>query len=109
MVVSGGYILVMVTCPTREEAEKITRVLLERRLAACINIVYPVKSMFWWENKIDSCDEALLIIKSRINLFRELTETIKKLHSYTTPEIIMIPIIAGYTGYLEWIDKTLKQ
>ncbi len=104
----GTYIVVLVMTPSREEAEKIARRLLEEKLAACINIVGDVKSLFWWQGRIDEASEALMIIKTRLDLLEKLIETVRKLHSYTVPEIIALPIIAGHADYLKWIDESVK-
>lgn len=102
------YITVMVTTPSKEEALKIARRLLDDRLIACANIVGPVSSLFWWENKIDEATEFLAIMKSREELFQKLSERVKELHSYQVPEIIALPIIAGSPSYLNWLDACLK-
>ncbi len=108
MSLKGTHIVIIVTCPSREEAENIAKELLNKKLAACINIVHPVKSMFWWKGKIDVCDETLLIIKSRIDLSRDIVEVVRKLHSYSVPEVIMLPIIGGNKDYLDWIDESVR-
>ncbi len=104
----GTYIVVLVTTPSREEAEIISRKLLEEKLAACINVVDNVKSLFWWKGGIDEANEALMIIKTRLDLLEKLIETVRRLHSYTVPEIIALPIIAGHIDYLKWIDESVK-
>ncbi|RLF10924.1 MAG: divalent-cation tolerance protein CutA [Thermoprotei archaeon] len=108
VLVKGSYIVALITCSSKEEAEKIAKRLLEAKVAACINVVADVKSRFWWEGRIDEADEALLIIKTRLDLFEELVKEVKALHSYTVPEIIALPIIEGYTGYLNWLDESVK-
>lgn len=100
--------VVLVTVPSREEAEKITSALLEVRLAACVNIVPGVTSHFWWQNRIDSAEELLLVIKTRLSAVPALIETVKKNHSYTVPEIIALPIIGGSEDYLGWIEKEVN-
>ena len=104
----GTYITVLVTASRREEAEKIARKLLDERVAACINIVEGVRSLFWWQGKIDEASEVLMIIKTRLDLFEKVIEYVKMLHSYTVPEIIALPIIAGNAEYLKWIDEVVK-
>ncbi len=98
-----GYVVILVTASGRDEAEKITAALLETRQAACVNIIAPVVSRFWWKGKIDSADEVLLIIKTRETAVSDVINTVKRNHSYSVPEIIVLPIVGGSEGYLNWI------
>ena len=100
----GEAVVVLITMATREEAEKIACRLVEDRLAACVNIVPRVRSLFSWEGKLSQSDEVLLVVKSRRARFRELVNAVKTLHSYSVPEIIALPILEGSAGYLQWID-----
>jgi len=109
MVYTGGWIVVLITTPSRDEAYKISRVLIEEKLAACINIVESVHSIFWWKGNIEESGEALMIVKTRIDKLNKLIETVKKHHSYTVPEIIALPIIAGNPDYLKWLDESITQ
>ncbi len=104
----SSYAVIMVTAANREEAEKIARHLLAEKLIACANIISPVSSLFYWSGKIEKADEHLLLMKSRLDLFEELSESIKALHSYEVPEIIALPIIRGLSTYIEWLDSSLK-
>ncbi|MET1160837.1 MAG: divalent-cation tolerance protein CutA [Thermoprotei archaeon] len=104
----GGWILILITTSTTEEARKIAHKLLEEKLVACVNIVEEVESMYWWKGKIEKSSESLLIIKSRIEKLNEVIKLVKEIHSYTVPEIIAIPIIAGYREYLNWIDESIS-
>jgi periplasmic divalent cation tolerance protein len=103
-----SYIIVFVTVSNSQEAEKIADVLLNERKAACVNMVSSVKSKFWWEGKIDSAEESMLIVKTRMSLFNEVVSRIKEVHSYEVPEIIAVPIIAGNDDYLRWISDEVK-
>lgn len=103
----GTHVLVLVTVPSIEEAEKIARKLIVEKLAACVNIVPGLKSLFWWEGKMDEAGEYLLLIKSRLDKMKEVVEAVERTHSYTVPEVIAIPIIAGNKSYIEWIDQTI--
>lgn len=103
------YIVVFVTASNRDEAEKIANSLVEKKLIACANIVPDVKSIFWWEEKIDRSDEVLLIIKSQESLFDEILKTVKEIHSYDVPEVIAFPIIKGNEDYLKWIKESTKE
>ena len=101
------YILIMVTASSREEAEKIATTLLERKLIACANILGPVSSRFWWQGKIDSAEEYMIFMKTKRELFDQVADNVKQLHSYEVPEIIALPIVEGAKSYLEWINSNL--
>ncbi len=100
---SNDFIVILVTAANRAEAEQIGQSLVEKKLAACCNIVDPIFSIFHWEGKICKENEVLLIVKSVKNRFDGISIEVKKLHSYTTPEIIALPIISGSDDYLNWI------
>ena len=97
--------VVLVTTTTREEAEKIAQLLLDRRKVACVNIVTGVHSIFWWQGKLDSAQESLLVAKTRTSLVPQIVDLVRGAHSYTVPEIIALPVVAGNQDYLEWIDQ----
>jgi periplasmic divalent cation tolerance protein len=97
-------ILVLITCATPQEAERIARELVEQRLAACVNVVPHVRSLFSWENALSEEQEVLLVVKTRRSRFRQLAVSVKTLHSYGVPEIIALPIVEGSARYLKWID-----
>jgi len=103
----SSYIVVFMTVSDEKEATKIVRSLLKERLIACANIVGPVSSLFWWEGKIDKASEFLVIMKSRKNLFKKLSERVKELHSYEVPEVIALPVIEGLPSYLNWLGASL--
>lgn len=99
-------ILVLVTCGSASEARKIARALVERRLAACVNVVGgSVESVYRWKGKVERSKEVLLVIKSSRGRFRGLEAKVKRLHSYSMPEIIVVPIAAGSAEYLRWISE----
>ena len=100
-----SYIIIFVTCSSDEEAEKIASELVERRLAACGNIVPEIRSLFWWKDSLEREQEVLLILKSRAELFPNIAEAVTALHSYDVPEMIAIPIAAGSDAYLQWIER----
>ena len=102
------YIVLFITAANAEEAQQISRVLLEQKKAACVNIVPKVKSLFWWEGKIDSEQENLLIVKTKASLLPEIISLVKQVHSYTVPEIIALPIVGGNQDYLDWIEKSVE-
>ncbi len=100
-----SYIAVYITARDEEEAEKIARQLLKQRQAACVNIVPGVSSHFWWQNKLDEAQEYLLIVKTKDALLPDIVRSVRKIHSYSVPEIIALPIIGGNQEYLDWIDS----
>ena len=104
--VSSQFCITFVTCQSKKEADRIASSLLNKRLIACANIVSGIDSKFWWNGKINTAKEFLIILKARSSSFKKIEKEVKRLHSYEVPEIITIPIIAGSKEYLEWIDKS---
>lgn len=103
------HIVVLVTAEGPEEAHKIAEALVKGRQAACVNIVPAVNSHFRWQGKLEAAQESLLIIKTRESLLPEVVKSVKKLHSYSVPEIIALPIVGGNGDYLEWLDSETIQ
>jgi len=102
-------IVVLVTCGSAKEARKIADVLVERKLAACVNILQaPVHSIYRWKEMVESAKEILLVIKSTRKRFAALQRAIRALHSYDTPEIIALPIAAGSREYLAWVSDSVR-
>jgi len=99
-----GMQLVLVTCP-KDSAEGIAREVLKRRLAACVSTLHNVHSLYWWEGRLESAEESLLLIKTRRELFGELERTVRGIHPYQTPEIISFRAEKGSRRYLDWISK----
>ena len=102
-------VVILVTCGSEEEALKIAKALVEEHLAACVNLVAPIRSIYRWEGKIWDEKEWLLIIKTQRQRFEELERRVKSLHSYSVPEIISLPIIEGSSSYLEWLTEMTKK
>jgi len=102
------FCLVLVTCKSEPEARKIGQALVKQKLAACVNIIPKVNSLFFWNKKLSRAREALLLIKSRRKLFSALSEAIRKSNSYKLPEIIALPILAGEKKYLNWLKSETK-
>lgn len=98
------YLTVLITAPDRESARKISRHLLEKRLASCINMS-PVSSMYWWEGKIEEAEEILLIVKTTTDKLDALTKEVKAVHPYQVPEVIALPIVGGLKEYLSWVER----
>ncbi len=99
------HIVVFITAADEEEAGLISRVLLKQRKAACINIVPGISSLFWWQGRIDSAQESLLVVKTKASMLDEITQLVKEIHSNDVPEIIALPIVGGNQDYLEWVDN----
>jgi len=102
-------VVIFITTSTEQEARKLADQLLVKRKAACVNIVPKVESSFWWQGKLDSAQESLLIIKTRASLLPQIIELVKSVHSYSVPEIIALPIIGGNEDYLKWIDDEVRE
>ena len=103
-----AHIVLFITTANAEEAQRIADVLLNEKKAACVNIVPRVDSLFWWQGKLDSAQESLLIVKSKASVLNEIVTLVRELHSYDVPEIIALPIIGGNQDYLEWIGNEVK-
>lgn len=101
------HIVILITTKDKSEAKAISDKLLQSKLIACANIVEGVNSVFWWQGKIDAAQEVLLVLKSRRDHFDEIIKTVKSIHSYETPEIIALPIVAGNPDYMKWIDESI--
>lgn len=102
------YIIVFITTPNKKEAYKISKILLDKRIIACANIIGGVDSHFWWKGKKERARECLLIAKTTKALLKKLIKAVLSMHSYNVPEIIAMPIIGGHAPYLEWIHSTVK-
>jgi periplasmic divalent cation tolerance protein len=105
----SSFIIVVVTTASKPEAEKIALVLLEEELIACSNIIGPVTSLFDWSGKHERVEEYVMFMKSRDDLFDQVSVRVKSLHSYKIPEVVAIPIVNGSAGYLGWLRGCLKQ
>lgn len=100
--------IVLTTASSDEEARKIAHALVERRLAACVNIVPQVASIYRWQGKIEEAQEWLLIVKTTTAAFGQVSEAIAELHSYDVPECICLTIEDGSPNYLEWIAESVS-
>ncbi|MBI2201533.1 MAG: divalent-cation tolerance protein CutA [Armatimonadetes bacterium] len=103
-----SHVVVLVTGPSADEAERIGRALVEERLAACANLIPSISSAYWWKGKIEEASEALLVLKTRQDLVERLVTRVRALHSYTVPEVIALPILGGNPDYLQWIDDSVE-
>jgi periplasmic divalent cation tolerance protein len=101
-------ILVFTACGSAEEAERIARLLVESRLAACVAIAPAIRSVYHWRGAIEESEEWALSIKSRRDLFGPLSEAIRRAHSYETPEILALPVAESSAEYMHWMDESLR-
>lgn len=101
-------IVVLITTATREEAARLADILVIGRLAACVQLLPEIESVYRWEGTIERQPETLLLIKTTRPNFEELEAAVRTLHSYETPEIIALPVVAGSPNYLEWLSSSLK-
>ena len=100
-------IVVLSTCASADEAGRIARALVEKRLAACVNVVAGVRSVYRWKGAVEEEAEVLLVIKSSRALFAQLRIELERMHSYEVPEVVAVPIVEGSERYLAWMDREL--
>jgi periplasmic divalent cation tolerance protein len=103
------YVQVFTTTAKREDAERIARTLVRKKLAGCVQITGTISSMYRWKGEVETTHEWLCLIKSENSLYNELERTIKEIHPYEIPEIIAVSIVAGSREYLEWLGQELIQ
>jgi periplasmic divalent cation tolerance protein len=103
------YIQVFTTTEKKEDAERIAQVLVNKKLAGCVQIIGTTLSIYRWKNKVVEAKEWLCLIKSEKRLYLKLEKTIKQMHPYETPEITAVPIVAGSKEYLGWLDAEIKE
>ncbi len=102
-------VVVLITAGSDDEAQRIADELTKQRKAACVSIIRNIHSLFWWEGKIDSASEVLLIAKTKVSQLSGLVKLVKELHSYDVPEVIALPIVGGNQDYLDWIGNVLGE
>ncbi len=102
-------IVVLTTAGSETEARKLAQELVERKLAACVNIMPRIQSVYRWEGKVESAEEFLLLIKTTKSRFPDLQSAIRELHSYELPECVLISMDAGSEEYLKWIDESVQR
>ncbi|MEB2837100.1 MAG: divalent-cation tolerance protein CutA [Desulfurococcales archaeon] len=105
---SGDRVYVVLVTAPPSEAERLARALVERRLAACVNVVPGLRSVYWWEGRVEEAEESLLIIKTSGSALDSLLEAVKELHPYEVPEAIALPVEAGLGDYLEWVLSEVR-
>lgn len=104
---SDDVIVVYITCPTDETSTTLARILIENRLAACVNIIPTVRSLYEWKGQLCDDQESLLIIKTVQPLFEQLQKTVKAHHPYEVAEIIALPVVAGAEDYITWVKASI--
>jgi len=109
MIQTGGrYRIVLVTCPSVAEARRIGRSAVEKKLAACANIVTGVESIYRWKGKVERAREVLVVMKTTAARLAGLEREVKRMHSYEVPEFVVVPIVAGSWEYLKWIGENAR-
>ena len=101
-------IIVLITATSKEEADHIGTALVNEHIAACVNILPQIRSLFFWEGKLQDENETLIIVKSRLSQLDRIITRVKELHSYTVPEVIAIPLIGGSPEYLHWLNDSTQ-
>ena len=104
----GTYLQVTTTTDSRVEAERLGRVMVERRLAACAQIVGPITSTYWWKGSMETTEEWMAVLKTTDELRSRLIAALKAEHSYETPEIIALPVASGLEKYLHWVGEQVS-
>ncbi len=105
----GRYRIVLVTCASMGEARRIGRSVVEKKLAACVNILRGgVESVYRWKGKVERAREVLVMMKTTARRLKELEREVKRMHSYDVPEFIVLPIIEGSREYLGWVDESVR-
>lgn len=103
------FIVVYVTAGSPAEGERLARALVEEKLAACVNRVKSVQSVYRWQGKVEQSEEELLIVKTKRDLFPALQKRVTELHSYSVPEIIALPVVEGSEAYMEWLEQQVSE
>jgi len=101
------FLQVFVTIDDKEKAQQLCSTIVEKKLAACAQILGPIESTYWWEGKVEGSTEWLCLMKSSLDKYETLERTIISLHPYDTPEVIAIPILKGSEKYLQWLGSIL--
>jgi periplasmic divalent cation tolerance protein len=102
-------LVVLVTCPSVAVARRLANELVRRRLAACVNLIRDVESVFWWQGKVNRAREALLLMKTTAGRFEALRKVVVERHPYDVPEVIALPIRAGHEPYLAWVTSSVAR
>ena len=103
-----GFIQVVTTTEKREDADRLAGALVSQRLVACVQILGPITSTYWWRGRVETAHEWLCLAKTRESLFQKVQEAIRQIHPYEVPEIIAVPIALGSDAYLAWLDQEIQ-
>jgi periplasmic divalent cation tolerance protein len=104
-----GHLVALSTVADEKDAERLARVLVERRLAACVNVLPGLVSFYRWEGEVKRDEERLLVIKTRADRFEDLRSALAELHPYEVPELVALPAAAGLRPYLDWLDQSVAR
>ena len=104
----AGELIVFCTFGTEEEALRVANAVVTDRLAACVNVLPPIRSIYRWQENVETAQEYLLLIKTTSERFESLAQELARLHSYDTPEIIAVPIVKGSEKYLSWVRQSAQ-
>ncbi len=108
MVQASRYVLVLSTCPDEQTAENLATTLVEAKLAACVNILGPLRSVYRWKEAVQKDDELLLIVKTNVDRYSQVERLIVQQHPYVLPEVVQVPIRTGSADYLAWLGHCLE-
>ena len=100
--------VILITVPTRDEAARLAKTLVEERLAACVNVIPAIQSFFYWKGHLQEENESLLLVKTERHRYRALEARVRELHSYTVPEILSVPIEHGLPAYVSWVHQNVQ-
>jgi periplasmic divalent cation tolerance protein len=103
------YIQMMTTTGSRSDAQRIAQVLVEQRLAGCVQIIGPILSTFWWDDKLEQNEEFLCLIKTEAEMYDRLAAAIMAAHPYDVPEILAVPVVRGSDAYLSWLSSEIRR
>lgn len=106
MIAPENFAVILVTAPDIDLARRLAKAALEAKLVACANIIPAVESHYWWEGKLESSDESLIVFKTRQELIPELERSVREIHPYDTPEFVAIPLTGGSRKYLAWLSDS---
>jgi periplasmic divalent cation tolerance protein len=107
--VENAHYLVLTTCPDEQTAQDMAYYLIENHLAACVNLLPQVRSIYRWQGALEYSAEVLLLIKTRRDVYPALEQAVRARHPYELPEIVALPLATGLAGYLAWIDQNLRE
>ncbi len=102
------YIQIMTTTEKNNDAQRIARFIVGKRLAGCVQVIGPITSTYWWKDNLEIAEEWMCLIKTRRDLYEEIERAIREIHPYEVPEILAVPAVAGSKDYLEWLNSEIK-